>query len=221
MACKYCTGTVQRLSARYHKPPWAALVTRQAATPNPVMNEGLIIKSQPRGWAKAASPRKSLTDRIMKPAVAPDNYKQGETSMTTASDLLQRHIQTLVADNAQWQTLIADDLVWELPYGPGIGDPARLALPWHFRGVLKDPPVAVRATIRNRRRSEQFGDDGTADLRQRWLRRWSVEDQLFSPDPPPSGAGVADRRRRCRSSARADAGQSRTALRSRPARVLA
>jgi uncharacterized protein len=62
----------------------------------------------------------------MKPAVAPDNYKQGETSMTTASDLLQRHIQTLVADNAQWQTLIADDLVWELPYGPGIGDPARL-----------------------------------------------------------------------------------------------
>jgi uncharacterized protein len=46
--------------------------------------------------------------------------------MTTASDLLQRHIQTLVADNPQWQTLIADDLVWELPYGPGIGDPARL-----------------------------------------------------------------------------------------------
>ena len=47
--------------------------------------------------------------------------------MTIASDLLQQHIQTLVADNARWQTLIADDLVWELPYGPGIGDPARLA----------------------------------------------------------------------------------------------
>jgi len=46
--------------------------------------------------------------------------------MTVASDLLQQHIQTLVADNARWQTLIADDLVWELPYGPGIGDPARL-----------------------------------------------------------------------------------------------
>ncbi|MGH8643910.1 MAG: hypothetical protein ACREX4_05405 [Gammaproteobacteria bacterium] len=30
--------------------------------------------------------------------------------MTIASDLLQRHIQTLVEDNAQWQTLIADDL---------------------------------------------------------------------------------------------------------------
>jgi uncharacterized protein len=34
--------------------------------------------------------------------------------MTIASDLLQRHIETLVEDNARWQTLIADDLVWEL-----------------------------------------------------------------------------------------------------------
>jgi len=47
--------------------------------------------------------------------------------MTIASDLLQRHIETLVADHAQWQTLIADDLVWELPYAPVIGHPARLA----------------------------------------------------------------------------------------------
>ena len=47
--------------------------------------------------------------------------------MTIASDLLQRHIQTLVADNAQWQTLIADELVWELPYAPAIGHPARLS----------------------------------------------------------------------------------------------
>ena len=47
--------------------------------------------------------------------------------MTIASDLLQRHIQTLVEDNAQWQTLIADDLVWELPYAPAIGHPARLS----------------------------------------------------------------------------------------------
>ena len=47
--------------------------------------------------------------------------------MTIASDLLQRHLQTLVADNGQWQTLIADDLVWELPYAPSIGHPARLA----------------------------------------------------------------------------------------------
>src|SRR3954465_4403708 len=43
----------------------------------------------------------------------------------------------------------------------------QLALLWHFRSVLKNPPVAVRATIRNRRWSEQPGDDGAADLRQR------------------------------------------------------
>ena len=43
--------------------------------------------------------------------------------MTIAADLLQRHIQTLVADNGQWQALIADDLVWELPYAPTIGHP--------------------------------------------------------------------------------------------------
>ena len=47
--------------------------------------------------------------------------------MTIASGLVQRHFQTLVADNAQWQTLIADDLVWELPYAPAIGHPMRLA----------------------------------------------------------------------------------------------
>ena len=47
--------------------------------------------------------------------------------MTIASDLLQRHFQTLVEDNAQWQTLIADDLLWELPYAPAIGHPARLS----------------------------------------------------------------------------------------------
>src|SRR5712691_494290 len=47
--------------------------------------------------------------------------------MTIASDLLQRHLQTLVEDNAQWQTLIADDLLWELPYAPAIGHPARLS----------------------------------------------------------------------------------------------
>jgi ketosteroid isomerase-like protein len=50
-----------------------------------------------------------------------------ETEMTIASGLVQRHFQTLVADNAQWQTLIADDLVWELPYAPAIGHPMRLA----------------------------------------------------------------------------------------------
>jgi uncharacterized protein len=47
--------------------------------------------------------------------------------MTTATDLLHGHFQTLVADHAQWQTLITDDLVWELPYAPAIGHPARLS----------------------------------------------------------------------------------------------
>jgi ketosteroid isomerase-like protein len=47
--------------------------------------------------------------------------------MTIASDLLRRHFETLVADNAQWQTLIADDLLWELPYASAIGHPARLS----------------------------------------------------------------------------------------------
>jgi ketosteroid isomerase-like protein len=47
--------------------------------------------------------------------------------MTVASHLLQQHIQTFVEDNEHWQTLIADDLLWELPYAPGIGHPARLS----------------------------------------------------------------------------------------------
>jgi ketosteroid isomerase-like protein len=47
--------------------------------------------------------------------------------MSVASDLLQQHIQTLVADNAKWQTLIADDVLWELAYAPSLGHPARLA----------------------------------------------------------------------------------------------
>jgi uncharacterized protein len=46
--------------------------------------------------------------------------------VTTASDLLERHLQTLVRDPEQWQTLIADDIVWELAYAPAIGHPARL-----------------------------------------------------------------------------------------------
>jgi uncharacterized protein len=47
--------------------------------------------------------------------------------MTTASDLLQRHFQTLVEDNAQWQTLITDDVVWQRHYVPAIGRPAQLS----------------------------------------------------------------------------------------------
>ena len=65
--------------------------------------------------------------------------------MTIACDLLQRHIQTLVDDNAQWQTLIADDVLWELAYAPSIGHPARLMgreevmrhVKW-FRGAVEN-----------------------------------------------------------------------------------
>lgn len=46
---------------------------------------------------------------------------------TIASDLLQRHIQTLVNDAPQWEGLIADDIVWELAYAPSVGHPARLS----------------------------------------------------------------------------------------------
>src|SRR6266478_4054772 len=47
--------------------------------------------------------------------------------MSAVSDLLQQHFETLVADNARWQTLIADEIVWELPYAPAIGHPERLS----------------------------------------------------------------------------------------------
>jgi ketosteroid isomerase-like protein len=65
--------------------------------------------------------------------------------MTIASDLLNRHFQTLVDDNTQWQTLIADDILWELVYAPAIGHPARLSgrrevvrhVTW-FMGAVED-----------------------------------------------------------------------------------
>ena len=47
--------------------------------------------------------------------------------MTVAEDLLHRHLETLVADNARWQTLIAEDVVWELPFAPALGHPARVS----------------------------------------------------------------------------------------------
>ena len=81
--------------------------------------------------------------------------------MTIASDLLHRHFQTLVEDNAQWQTLIADDLVWELPYAPAIGHPARLSgreevvrhVTWFLGAVeqfplLRPPGVCLRRSGR-------------------------------------------------------------------------
>ena len=48
-------------------------------------------------------------------------------SMTVAEHLLRRHLETLVADNARWQTMLADDVVWELPFAPALGHPARVS----------------------------------------------------------------------------------------------
>ena len=64
---------------------------------------------------------------------------------TMASDLLQRHFQTLVNDNLRWQMLIDDNIVWELAYAAAIGHPTRLSgreevvrhVTW-FLGAVKD-----------------------------------------------------------------------------------
>jgi len=47
--------------------------------------------------------------------------------MTTGERLLHHHIETLVADPTRWQTLLADDVVWELPFAPALGHPARVS----------------------------------------------------------------------------------------------
>jgi uncharacterized protein len=47
--------------------------------------------------------------------------------VTNAEHLLHRHIETLVADPASWQTLLADDIIWELPFAPALGHPARVS----------------------------------------------------------------------------------------------
>ena len=65
--------------------------------------------------------------------------------MTTASDLLKRHFETLVADPVAWGELIADDLEWELVFAPSLGHPARLSgraaverhVGW-FRGAVEN-----------------------------------------------------------------------------------
>ncbi|WP_050030407.1 nuclear transport factor 2 family protein [Verrucomicrobium sp. BvORR034] len=63
---------------------------------------------------------------------------------TLATDLLQKHIETLVDDPAIWETLISDDILWELAYAPSIGHPAQLSgreevvrhVTW-FRGAVE------------------------------------------------------------------------------------
>jgi uncharacterized protein len=64
--------------------------------------------------------------------------------MTVASDLLQRHIETLFSPG-EWEALIVDDIVWELPFAPALGHPRRLegrdAVENHanwFRGAVEN-----------------------------------------------------------------------------------
>src|SRR5207249_2936345 len=44
----------------------------------------------------------------------PGKFLNREIPMTTTSDLMKRHFETLVADPAAWRGLIADDIEWEL-----------------------------------------------------------------------------------------------------------
>lgn len=67
-----------------------------------------------------------------------------DRSMTVASDLLQRHIETLLSPG-EWEALIADDILWELPFAPALGHPGRLegreAVEKHvnwFRGAVEE-----------------------------------------------------------------------------------
>jgi uncharacterized protein len=64
--------------------------------------------------------------------------------VTIAADLLQRHLETLLK-RGEWETLLADDIVWELPFAPALGHPARLegreAVEKHvnwFRGAVEN-----------------------------------------------------------------------------------
>jgi ketosteroid isomerase-like protein len=46
--------------------------------------------------------------------------------MNQAQALLQAHFDTFVANPEKWKSIISDDIVWELPYAPGLGHPAKL-----------------------------------------------------------------------------------------------
>ncbi|MFC5556177.1 nuclear transport factor 2 family protein [Methylobacterium iners] len=46
--------------------------------------------------------------------------------MMSAVELLHRHFETLVGNPLQWQSLVDDEVLWELPFAPALGHPARL-----------------------------------------------------------------------------------------------
>jgi uncharacterized protein len=53
--------------------------------------------------------------------------RQGGQHDSRRRPVAPTHRDTLVADNARWQTMLADDVVWELPFAPAIGHPARVS----------------------------------------------------------------------------------------------
>ena len=65
-----------------------------------------------------------------------------KAEMTIARDLLQRHIQALIEDHAQWQTLIADDLVWKFPYVPAIRQPEDKRRQPGLRPAARESPLS-------------------------------------------------------------------------------
>ena len=134
--------------------------------------------------------------------------------MTIASDLLQRHIQTLVQDNAQWQTLIADDILWELAYAPAIGHPARLSgreevvrfVTWFLGGggefpLLRSQGVCLRRSGRGSCRSQGGGayqayraylSPGLCGVPACCRRQDRVPTRIFRSRACGQGAGHAD-----------------------------
>src|SRR4029453_18774892 len=71
--------------------------------------------------------QRQLTTLLPQPGERKRPDVKSNNMATIASDLLQRHIETLVHDAAEWETLIADNIVWELAYAPSVGHPARLS----------------------------------------------------------------------------------------------
>lgn len=57
---------------------------------------------------------------------APVKTEKQMNKMKSAAELLQAHFATFAVNHESWKANISDDLVWELPYAPGLGHPAKL-----------------------------------------------------------------------------------------------
>jgi len=70
---------------------------------------------------------------------------------TPASDLLQRHIETLVHDAAQWQTLIADDLIY-------CHSSARLDTKQSLIGAMQSGATVYTSVVPSDVKAQDLGD---------------------------------------------------------------